>query len=284
MHAAIEPFLMPNTLPLPTIVANDKEHLQSLIRDCMAVGGDRCDLNHIDVSQITDMANLFHKSTFDGDISRWDVSNVTNMRVMFGYSRFQGDLSRWNVANVTDMDGMFWDSVFNGDISRWDVSNVTTMRTMFYKSKFTGDVSSWCVGRVKDMSGMFEESSFCGDVSEWDVTSVEDMSEMFFDSPFRGDLSRWSLHRVKNIETTMRLAALAECPAPSQYHWLMALKFPDVLDARSEWSTHFQAIAPVVQGLGLEGMEAARTMHASWMQRAMAPHIHETSIPLPQLD
>ena len=43
---------------------------------------------------------MFYKSEFNGDISKWNVSNVTNMRNMFDRSKFNSDISDWNVANV----------------------------------------------------------------------------------------------------------------------------------------------------------------------------------------
>ena len=38
----------------------------------------------------------------------WDVSNVTNMGDMFSESQFNGDISNWDVSNVTNMSGMFY--------------------------------------------------------------------------------------------------------------------------------------------------------------------------------
>jgi hypothetical protein len=39
------------------------------------------------------MAGMFEHSKFDGDLSNWDVSNVTNMKEMFCESKFTGDIS-----------------------------------------------------------------------------------------------------------------------------------------------------------------------------------------------
>ncbi len=52
------------------------------------------DSNNWNVSNITDMSNLFECSNFNDDISNWNVSNVTNMNNMFSYSQFNGDISK----------------------------------------------------------------------------------------------------------------------------------------------------------------------------------------------
>ena len=89
------------------LVAKDKKHLKSLIHQEMEKNGPNCDLNHIDVSNVTDMASMIWNSKFNGDISNWDVSNVTDMCAMFAYTTFNGDISKWDVSNVTDMGYMF---------------------------------------------------------------------------------------------------------------------------------------------------------------------------------
>lgn len=48
----------------------DKAELKSLIEKTVMKKGPFCDLNFIDVSQITDMRYLFNKSDFNGDISK----------------------------------------------------------------------------------------------------------------------------------------------------------------------------------------------------------------------
>ena len=141
------------------VVATSLKQLKTLIKKQIKAEGPNCDLNFIDVSQITDMNNLFNELDFNGDISQWNVSKVTNMRCMFINSQFNGDISKWDVSNVTTMDGMFCSSQFNGDISKWDVSNVTSMFMMFDSSQFNGDVSKWNVSRVTNMVGMFDDSA-----------------------------------------------------------------------------------------------------------------------------
>ena len=88
-------------------------------------------LNWLDVSDVTNMSQMFKESLYNGDISMWDVSNVEHMSEMFCDSEFTGDISNWNVSMVKDMPGMFKYSQFNGDISNWDVSMVNDMSCMF---------------------------------------------------------------------------------------------------------------------------------------------------------
>ena len=87
-----------------------RSELKELVYKLIDERGNDANLNDIDTSEITDMTELFAKSSFNGDISNWDVSNVKNMTWMFYDSDFTGE---------------------NGDISNWDVSNVKYMNDIF---------------------------------------------------------------------------------------------------------------------------------------------------------
>ena len=144
-----------------------KGHLQQTINKLIATYAPNVNLNHLDVSNVTDMSYLFYKSKFNGDISEWDVSNVTNMKGMFSGSQFNGDLSGWDVSNVKDMSWMFKDSQFNGDISGWDVLNVRNILGMFIFSQFNGDLSDWNARNVTSMFNMFDDSPLANNKPWW---------------------------------------------------------------------------------------------------------------------
>ena len=163
------------------------------------------DISTWDVSQITDMSDLFKdKSTFNDNISNWDVSNVTNMSQMFRYAgSFNQNISGWDVSNVTNMHKMFRNATsFNSDISSWNVSSVTDMTAMFQSAKsFNQNISGWVVSNVTKMHYMFADAQkFNGNISTWNVTSVTDMKYMLIAaSDFNQNISSWNVSSVTDM-------------------------------------------------------------------------------------
>ena len=181
-----------------------------------------------DVSQCTNMANLFDDTTTrnferDGfDISKWDVSNARTMRRMFAGIPDHGariNVSDWDVSNVEDMNAMFFKvEDFNSDLSKWKnkVSKVKDMAGMFAGCrKFNSDLSGWKVGNVQNMANMFTSClQFNSDLSNWDVSNVRSMHYMFafedFDGDmtdeeregtiFNGNLSKWKVGKVREMQ------------------------------------------------------------------------------------
>nr|WP_321410780.1 BspA family leucine-rich repeat surface protein [uncultured Allomuricauda sp.] len=139
-----------------------------------------------DVSTVTNMSNMFDKSSFDQDISSWDVSNVEDMSYMFFSSRFNKDINSWDVSNVTNMAALFSSGMFNQDISDWDVSNVVNIDFIFNSTYFNHDITGWNVANLVSMRHAFSQGHFDQDLSSWDISNVLDMSNAFDDS----DLSK----------------------------------------------------------------------------------------------
>ena len=149
-----------------TIENNDT--LRTLINKW--IDGDRKQLEEIygsidlwDVSNITDMSNLFQYHTY---------SPYLNAQKMFAFDTFNEDISQWDVSNVEDMSCMFGNCRnFNQNLNKWDVSKVKTMYQMFWGCHaFDGDISNWNVSNVNEFKDMFENCfQFKGDISKWDV-------------------------------------------------------------------------------------------------------------------
>ena len=119
------------------------------------------DLSKLDVSQITNMENIFCFSNFNCDLGNWDVSNVTNMLDMFFFAKkFNSPLNDWDVSNVIDMNYMFFEAIsFNQDISKWDVSKVKYISYMFANTlEFNQNISSWNLENIINCDCMFNKA------------------------------------------------------------------------------------------------------------------------------
>jgi surface protein len=172
-----------NLVNISPIIPEDLDHLIYIVRKQIKLKGNECDLNHIDVSQITEMIGLFEDLEFNGNISKWNVSKVINMSHMFKNCDFNGDISKWDVSNVQSMAQMFYGSKFNNDISKWIVSEVLNMNQMFLGCAFNGDISEWDVSKVTHMTQMFVSSLFTGDISNWEPYSLKKIYSLLGDSP-----------------------------------------------------------------------------------------------------
>ena len=107
-----------------TVCPTTKEELKEIIKKTIKEKDNKCDLNFIDTSKITDMSFLFSPggggfNKFDGDISKWDVSNVVYMADMFALSKFNGDISKWNVKGDCNVSNMFSDSSLEYKAPKW---------------------------------------------------------------------------------------------------------------------------------------------------------------------
>ncbi len=153
----------PKPAPAPAPVASlvlvaSNDTLADIVAKEIAAKGPRADLNHIDVSQVTNMSGLFKDSNFNGDISLWNVGRVVDMSHMFENSVFNGDISDWDVSKVVNMANMFFRSQLRSEISRWDVSRVMNMNLMFAHAAFDGDISDWEISPDTSKVGMLDES------------------------------------------------------------------------------------------------------------------------------
>jgi len=168
-----------------TIKATDST-IHDIVYDEVARLGNKANLNHIDVSEVSDMSDLF-----------WPLVD----EVTYNY-QFEGDISKWDVSNVEDMSNMF--SIeglggYYGDLSKWDVSNVKNMTEMGYK----GDVSEWNNPLVKDRQLVSENNFKQPKKSRWFETRNPDPYYFSFETIIRFETYEEMLDMVNryNIDT-----------------------------------------------------------------------------------
>ena len=198
-----------------TLKPKTKDELKAIIEQELEAQGPDADLNHIDVSEITDMSGLFiNFDIINIKIDRWRTSNVTSMKQMFLHcSEFVGtSLDTWDTSNVKDMSYMFNGCKnLNADLPGWDTSNVKDMSYMFNGCKnFNSDLSQWNVSNVVWMPQMFYKcEKLNSDISRWDVSNVRNMDSMFYGcTSLEQDLSGWDIQKA----TKYRRHMFMDCP------------------------------------------------------------------------
>ncbi len=172
MKPILEYIISKSTKAIHIIHATD-ETIKKIVKDELDRLGHDANLNHIDVSEVTNMDDLF--SCHEIDLGS-------------KYKDLNPDISEWNVSKVRNMQRIFaFCKNFNQDISRWDVRKVEDMYYMFYHCEnFNKDLSDWNVGKVENMYAMFAGCyTFNQDLSNWDVSKVEHMNFMFDDCPIK---------------------------------------------------------------------------------------------------
>ena len=65
------------------ITVKDRDHLNALIEEKIKFHSNKFDLNHLDVSKVTDISYMFYSSEFNGDLSDWLPYKLENKEGMF---------------------------------------------------------------------------------------------------------------------------------------------------------------------------------------------------------
>ena len=130
-------------------------------------------LSKLDISQITNLENLFRSSlindicsmneisSHDCNISKWDVSNVTNMSYMFYKAKyFNQNLNNWDISKVTNLSNMFsYANNFNKPLNNWNTSKVIDMKGMFAETKvFNQNIGNWNLDNIINCDFMFDKA------------------------------------------------------------------------------------------------------------------------------
>jgi len=184
-----------NKIQASKIVATD-ENIRRILHDEIKRLGSNADLNHIDVSKVTNMDNLFANAIYMADFNDYSTE-------------FYGDVSEWNVSNAKTMAHMFErNKKFNCDLSNWDVHQVEDMTNMFYKCEnFEGiGLDKWHVYKVKDIQCMFFEcEKFSADLSNWQFDKLLSARSAFCKCfSFNSDLNDWNMSNCRNMQHMLR--------------------------------------------------------------------------------
>ena len=154
------------------------------------------------VSQVTDMSELFKDSSFNSDITNWNTSNVANMSAMFYQATSFNQPLEWNTENVEDMSFMFQGAEsFNQTLNFSNTRNVKDMSAMFFQAENFDQPLNFDTRNVRNMSQMFALAENFNQPIEWNTQNVTDMSYMFYSATsFNQDLKNWNTNNVTDMK------------------------------------------------------------------------------------
>ena len=186
-----------------SIVAQPKHKRKVTIQELkQMIANKDPDIADVDVSDITNMRELFEGSDFGGswtaDLSGWDTSNVEDMGYMFSRCSKLKEVELYRTENVKHMNEMFFGCTKLVKVELPNTQNTTEMVGMFEKCSNIKEVNLPNTGNVVDMYGMFSKCSKLTKVLLPSISKVEDMSSMFeYCKELEQDFSSWDITNVK---------------------------------------------------------------------------------------
>jgi len=160
---------------------------------------DISELEYADVSNCTELSNLFYNCRGLTDISaleNWDVSKVQTMYFMFSYSGVASleALKSWNTRSLKSLDnafsGIYGNLTSLKGLENWDVSKVTNL-----KSAFASIGDPQLGGSLVDITAL----------KDWDVSSVTTLENTFSANIKLESLEgveSWDVSKVTNMQGT----------------------------------------------------------------------------------
>jgi hypothetical protein len=209
--------------------------------------GLHADLNHIDVSQVTDFSHLFTNSGFQGNMARWDVSNAVNM-------------SR-----------LFENAIFSGDLCLWDVSKVQSFDRCFHCNSGKANIQGWIIPPTANVEWMVDP---CGLINE-----IMIFPRLNIDDPIQYQRTLWRMYKDINgklLPQSPLLKALHQLPSLRYQHGVVALLKPDfpISNIHPEMTTAHKE--------KLETMHAfTNNVHATCSAWEALLHRNPSPIPIP---
>ena len=132
-----------------------------------------------DVSQVTNMSNLFRNTGFNESLNDWDTSHVTDMSFMFHECIAFNQPVAFDTSRVTDMHFMFNECTSFNQPVLLNTSRVTNTRYMFSICRVFNQSVVFDTSRVTNMSAMFYQCTAFNQPVVFDTSRVTDMSLMF---------------------------------------------------------------------------------------------------------